>query len=154
MATDTIEIQKAFRVSQRVKLECKEDLTEQAHKNETDMNYILRDYARTGFIKHSKENQGRYDDVSVQDFQDAMYIVTEAKNMFNELPAMVRNRFAHDPAQFLEFVQNPDNKAEMQKMGILQGNDGLDLSGVPTSAPISEADIQPATETTTETTVE
>jgi phage internal scaffolding protein len=113
-----------------------EGLTEQAHKNETDMNYILRDYKRTGFIRHAKENQGRYDDISVQDFQEAMFVVAEANNMFAELPANIRKDFNNDPSQFLGFVQNPDNQEKLQKMGIIKGNDGVDLKGMPTTAPL------------------
>ena len=113
-----------------------EGLTEQAHKNETDMNFILRDYKRTGFIRHAKDNQGRYDDISVQDFQEAMFVVAEANNMFAELPANIRKDFNNDPSQFLGFVQNPDNQEKLQKMGIIKGNDGVDLKGMPTTAPL------------------
>ena len=121
-----------------------EGLTEQAHKNECDMNYILRDYKRTGFIRHAKDNQGRYDDVSVQDFQDAMFIVAEANNMFAELPAAVRKDFNNDPAAFLGFVQNPENQEKLQSMGIIKGNDGVDLQGMPTKAPLYKEPPQEA----------
>lgn len=117
--------------------------TEQAHKRETDMNYILKEYAKTGFMKHSKEHQGRYDDVSVQSFQEAMFTVTSAQSMFNELPAAVRKRFMNNPAEFLGFVQNPENKEEMQRMGILKGNDGVDITGAPVMAP-TEDDVRKA----------
>jgi len=117
-------------------LDTGEGLTEQAHKQETDMNYILRDYKRTGFIRHAKENQGRYDDISVQDFQEAMFVVAEANNMFAELPANLRKDFNNDPSQFLGFVQNPDNQEKLQQMGIIKGNDGVDLKGMPTTAPL------------------
>ena len=112
-----------------------EGLTEQSHKNETDMNYILKDYVKTGLIKHAKEHEGKYDDVSVQDFQEAMFIVAEANNMFQDLPGEIRKSFGNDPSRFLEFTQNPDNLDAMQKMGILKGNDGLDISGAQTMAP-------------------
>jgi len=128
-------IRNAFSKERGSKIDTGRGLTEQAHKDETDMNYILRDYARTGFIKHSKENQGRYDDVTVTDFQDAMFKVTEAQNMFNELPSQVRKRFGNDPAEFLGFVQNPNNSEEMHRLGILQGNDGIDISGTAVNVP-------------------
>jgi len=109
--------------------------TEQAHKNQTDMNYILKDYHATGMIKHAAKYQGRYDDVPPGDFQDAMNLVTNAQRMFGELPANLRKRFAGDPVQFLEFVQNPDNRDEMRTLGILRGNDGLDITGAATGSP-------------------
>lgn len=119
-------------------IDCGETLTEQAHKNETDMNYILRDYAKTGFLKHAQKHEGRYDDVTVTDFQDALLTVNNTQNMFNQLPAQIRDRFANNPAQFLEYVSNPANENEMATLGILKGNDGLDINGtariVPTQA--------------------
>ena len=47
--------------SKRVKptIDCGDSLTEQAHKNRCDMNYILRDYERTGLLKHVKKHEGR-----------------------------------------------------------------------------------------------
>lgn len=113
-------------------------LTEQSHKAETDMNYILREYSRTGFIKHSKENQGRYDDVTVTDFTEALILVTNSQRMFNELPAPVRSRFQNDPGKFLEFVQDKNNLQEMHKLGILKGNDGIDIKGTQTNVPTPE----------------
>lgn len=136
----TVIVRKGFEEIDNVKLDTGPGKTEQAHKNECDMNFILRDYTRTGFIRHAKNNQGRYDDVSVSSFQDAMFLVTQAKNMFNELPSQVRKRFGNDPSEFLGFVQNPENKEEMAKLGILKGNDGVDLSGVPTKAPVQGAE--------------
>jgi phage internal scaffolding protein len=115
-------------------------LTEQSHKKETDMNYILREYTRTGLVRHAKNNEGKYDDIAVQDFQEAMITVANAKTMFEELPAAIRKRFNQNPAEFLGFVQNPANLNEMQKMGILRGNDGLNIKGAPVAVP-TQADL-------------
>ena len=131
----TITIKKRYEKSKSKKLDTGKGLTEQSHKRETDINFILKDYAKTGFIKHAKEHEGEYDDISVQDFNNAMFIVAEAQNMFNELPAEYRQKFNNNPADFLNFVQDPSNKEQMEKMGILKGNDGFDLSGASTGAP-------------------
>lgn len=124
------------------KVVCTEQITEQAHKRQTDINWILRDYAKTGLMKHVNKHQGKYDDVSVADFQEAMFKVKSAQAMFDQLPAQIRRRFGHDPAMFLEFVQNPSNIDEMAKLGILKGNDGIDINGaaveVPTKAEYDE----------------
>lgn len=122
--------------------------TEQSHKQQCDINFILRDYQRTGLLKHAKNNQGKYDDITMQDFTEAMNLVTNAQQMFSELPSSIRNRFSNNPALFLEFVQNPDNKPELAKMGILAGNDGLDITGAPSGAPTKESLIE-ATEVKT-----
>lgn len=110
-------------------------LTEQAHKKVTDMNYILRDYAKTGLMKHVKKHQGTYDDISLTDFQDAMFKVTTAQNMFNDLPASLKKRFGNDPGEFLTFVQDKNNVDEMHRLGLLKGNDGIDVSGASVNVP-------------------
>jgi hypothetical protein len=108
--------------------------TEQSHKQQCDMNYILRNYQKTGLITHAKKYNGQYDDVSVQDFNEAMLLVTRAQAMYEELPSNIRERF-NGPAEFVEFTNNPGNAQEMVNMGILNGNDGLTSSGMPSGAP-------------------
>lgn len=142
-----INIQKAFRKSDRVKLDTGRGLTEQAHKQETDMNYILRDYQAKGIVRHVNKYEGRYDDVEVGDFQEAMFIVKNAENMFNELPSGVRKRFKNDIPRFLEFVQDPGNKEELQKMKLLKGNDGIDRKGKKVSAPVPDPEAPPLEQT-------
>lgn len=135
--------QKAYQTTVKPKIHTGDGLTEQAHKNQTDMNYILREYQKTGLIRHAKENQGRYDDVSPTTFHDAMVIVADSKSMFNELPSNIRKEFGNNPEAFLSFVQNPASKERMQQLGILKGNDGLDISGAKTNAPVPTADPLP-----------
>lgn len=110
-------------------------LTEQAHKDQCDINQILRDYARTGFMKHAKENEGRYDDVSAVDFQKAQITVANVKSMFEGLPSQIRKEFDHDPSRFLNYVQDPSNALQLQQRGIIVGNDGIDITGAYTAAP-------------------
>lgn len=116
-----------------------EGLTEQSHKQECDMNYILKDYARSGFIKHANQNAGQYDDVTSVDFQKAMDTVANVKTMFEGLPSQVRAEFSHNPTQFLDYVQNPANTKALADRGILHGNDGLDISGAYTAAPTTSS---------------
>lgn len=129
-------IKNAYSKKKGSTIETGKGLTEQSHKQQCDINYILRDYHKTGLVKHAAKHQGRYDDVTVQDFQEAMFLVTNAQRMFMELPADMRHRFQNDPGQFLGFVQDPANAAEMAEMGILKGNDGLDVSGAAVGTPV------------------
>jgi len=131
-------------------IETGKGLTEQSHKQACDMNYILKDYARTGFIKHANQNAGTYDDVTSVDFQKAMDTVANVKSMFEGLPSAVRAEFSHNPSQFLDYVQNPANTEELAKRGILVGNDGVDIRGAYTAAPtessLSAAEVSSASE--------
>ena len=138
-----MEIQKALRVSKRQKLSTGKGLTEQHHKDACNINLILQDYQRTGFLRHRKNQQGVYADVECQDFQQAMQIVTEAQRMFSELPAAIRKRFDHDPGQFLEFVNDPENAEEAEKLGIIKVKGNVDVSGTAEVAPLKE-DVQKA----------
>ncbi len=97
----------------------KEDRTEQSHKKECDVNYILRKYAKTGVLEHVKKHEGQYADIPAQDFREAMEIIALSKSMFEELPSEARKKFHNDTAEFLEFVQDPKNKPELHKMGLL-----------------------------------
>lgn len=131
----------------RIQIHTGQGLTEQSHKDQCDMNYILEDYTKTGLIKHAKQYQGKYDDVAVQDFQTALDIVKQSQEMFNQLPSLIRKRFNGNPADFLSFTQDPKNKKEMQDLGILKGNDGIDISGAPSKAPVSDVTINKPTPT-------
>ncbi len=133
-----IETKKRKNGRTRVLLHTGKGLTEQAHKKETDLNYILRDAQRSGLIRHVNKNPGRYDDVPAIDYQEAMFLVTQAQNMFQDLPSNIRDRFSNDPAKFLEFVENPSNKEELDRMGLGKGTDGLRATGE--AIPGGEAD--------------
>lgn len=104
-------------------------LTEQSHKKQTDINYILKEYTKTGLIKHAHTNQGKYDDVSAMDYQDALNVVADVKSMFESLPAATRAEFDHEPKQFLEYVRDPTNLTDMMEKGILSGIDAKDAEG-------------------------
>lgn len=131
-------------------VETGQGLTEQSHKQECDINYILKDYARTGFMKHANQNAGQYDDVTSVDFQEAMNTVANVKSLFEGLPSGVRAEFGNNPSSFLDYVQNPANSEALAQRGILAGNDGIDISGAYTAAPtessLSAAEVSSAPE--------
>jgi len=92
--------------------------TKQAHKDETDINKILRQYMKTGNINHLNLHGAQYDFATGDDFLQSMNIVTKANEMFLDLPSAVRTRFDNNPEQFLDFVQDPDNLGELRKLGL------------------------------------
>jgi phage internal scaffolding protein len=125
----------------RVSLECGPGLAQQHFKDECDVNNILRKYQKTGLIDHVNRFQGDYADLSdVPDFQDSLNAVIDAQEAFMTLPSSIRKQFGNDPAAFLDFVHDPDNRDEMVKMG---------LSKAPTGAPNSNSlDVTVRTDTT------
>lgn len=95
-------------------------MTDQSQKDKCDVNKIMAHALKTGEIPHLRESEGRFVDVSeTQSFHDAMNIVAQTNSLFAEYPAELRKDFNNDPAQFLEFINNPDNYNEMVDMGLI-----------------------------------
>lgn len=100
-------------------LECKDrSRTKQSHKQECDINSIVRQFENTGMIEHRREYEGSYAEFEEFDFHEAMNIVAAATEMFETVPAKIRKRFSNDPAEFLDFVQKPENREQMYEMGL------------------------------------
>jgi phage internal scaffolding protein len=99
----------------------KPTLTVQYEKDMCDINRIMAKYQKTGLIDHVSRYQGQYADVAnTPTYQEAMQTIINANAAFQSLPSAIRDRFANDPARFLEFVHNPENKDEMARMGLLK----------------------------------
>ena len=100
----------------------KEGRTKQSFAGQCEINNIMARHQKTGALTHINQHQAQYGFATSEDFSESMRIVKTAQDMFNALPSNIRNRCANDPGQFLDFVQNPDNKAEMQKLGLIPDN--------------------------------
>jgi phage internal scaffolding protein len=102
-------------------------LTKQNHRLECDINHIVAKYVKTGVLEHQKEKQGQYVDVSSgADYQTSMNIVATAQSLFADLPSQIRTQFENDPAQFLDFVQNPENEQEMVELGLAKSREKIE----------------------------
>ena len=97
--------------------------TKQSFKDECDINKILAKYQKTGAIAHVNKHGAEYGFATSLDFTGAMLLIKQAQNMFDGLPSSIRNRFANDPAQFLDFVQDANNEKEMRTLGLLPSED-------------------------------
>lgn len=100
--------------------ESQENRTQQQFKDECDVNYILKRFRRTGTLPQTNANPAVFADVTVNDFQDAMNLVTSAQQEFDLLDSSTRARFGNSPAALLEFLQNPDNFSEAQDLGLVE----------------------------------
>lgn len=95
-------------------------MAQQHFKDECDVNNILRKYESTGLVTHVANGTPSYGDFSsVLEFQQAQNILIEAQDAFEALPASLRKRFDNDPAVMLEFIENPDNREEAEKLGLV-----------------------------------
>lgn len=94
-------------------------LTVQDEKDACDINRILERFQKTGVLEHIKNNPPRYGDFSdVPNYQESLNKVIQAKEMFMELPATIREKFLNDPLKFLEFANNPKNADAMVDLGL------------------------------------
>lgn len=119
--------------------------TKQAPHAECDINQIMAQYQKTGVIEHLNEHQGDYSDfLSAPDYHTALNQILEAQSAFDTLPSNLRNRFTNDPAQFLDFVQNPANAEELISLGL--ANPVTTPSNVEDAPaePVSDASASPA----------
>lgn len=126
-----------------VRLDCSksEDRTKQSFKDECDINIIMKRFERTGTLNWVNRHSPQYGDVSGLEFQTAMDIVAAGKSAFAALPARIRDRFRNDPAQFLDFVQNPANAAEAAELGLLspEGEQAVQAAQSAANAPAEPA---------------
>ena len=95
-------------------------LTVQSMTDEADINKIMERYTRTGEMPQTARPIFYGDFDEIVDFRSALDALNRAQEAFDELPPLVRQRFMNDPQQYLEFCSNPDNKAEMHKLGLLR----------------------------------
>ena len=98
-------------------------MTQQQFKDECDINKIMDRYLRTGILSDplNTRGPGTYADFTeMGDYMENMNKVVEAREMFESLPAKVRERFANNPANMIEFVLDSSNKDEAIKLGLLK----------------------------------
>ena len=94
-------------------------LTQQHFRDETDINNILRQFNVTGLLPEAPLSP-RYGDFSgVVDYHSALNQVIAAEDEFMTLPAELRSRFANDPANLIEFLNDENNRPEAEQLGLL-----------------------------------
>lgn len=97
--------------------------TKQSFKDECDINKIMSRFKKIMGAEYLNRfnayASGQFGDFSmVSDYRTAIEQVSQARGVFEALPAKVRARFRNDPAQFLDFCQDPKNVDEMVSLGL------------------------------------
>lgn len=96
--------------------------TQQQHKDECDINNIIRKYDKTGLIKHVARFEAKFGDFTGLDFRQMQQTVIDAKNQFAQLPMEIRKRFDNNPEKLIEFMEHPENRDEAIKLGLIDAN--------------------------------
>jgi len=95
-------------------------VTKQSDMKDADINAMFKRFEKSGQLPIMIQKEPRYGDFSaVPEYQDAVNIVKTAEEQFLNLDVNLRNRFENDPAKFLAFATDENNKAELAKLGLL-----------------------------------
>lgn len=102
-----------------ISFEGAESVTQQSFAADVDINTIVRRFGLTGEMPEVVHVPQSGDYTEVVDYRSALDAVNRAREGFMELPAEVRARFQNDPQRLLEFCENPANREEAVKLGIV-----------------------------------
>lgn len=106
-------------------------LTEQCHKDDADIDRILKKYQQTGFlvdpfIKPTRTPQfGDFSDVG--DFQTVQNRLIEIEDHFNSLPAKIRAIFGNDYANYINAMNDPSKTEYLASLGLIEAPTSNDL---------------------------
>lgn len=96
-----------------------DSVVQQQFADECDINTIVRRFGLTGELPNGVSMPLSGDFTSATDFQSSMNLIRQAQESFLELPATVRERFNNDPARVINFLEDPSNRDEAIKLGIV-----------------------------------
>lgn len=99
---------------------CPEDsLTRQSFAEEADINTLVKRFGLTGQMPEAVSFPTYGDFSQVMDYQSALNMVLEADDAFMSLPAETRARFGNQPGELLRFLEDPQNRSEAEKLGLV-----------------------------------
>lgn len=93
--------------------------TQQHFQEECDINTIVRRFGLDGDLPEGVRRPMYGDFTGIGDFRDAIEAVRRAEDSFMAMPAAVRSRFENDPGAFVDFCNDPANKDEWKKLGLV-----------------------------------
>ena len=98
-------------------------MTQAQFQDECDINKIMDRYMRTGCLSDplNRMRPGTYGDFTeMGDYMENMNKIIQAREMFDALPAKVRERFGNNPGAMIDFVMDPSNQKEAIDLGLLE----------------------------------
>lgn len=96
--------------------------TKQQFVEDSDINTIMRKYEKTGILDpRLQRGPGSYGDFSsATDYHTSLNQVVEAQAAFYDLSSTIRARFHNDPGELLDFLDDPANRDEAVKLGLVE----------------------------------
>jgi len=93
--------------------------TQQNQLNETDINRMSAKYLRTRLAGNPNGRKPMFINVPSATFHDMMNKVVQIQDQFQRLSANIRRKFMNNPTVMLSWLENPDNRREGVKMGLI-----------------------------------
>lgn len=96
-----------------------EDKCQQHFKDECDINKIIAKYNKTGILQHVTKARAMYGDFTqFAPFAENMDKVAKATQLFDDLPAELRNHFGNSIPGFFNFITQEKNRQQCIEWGI------------------------------------
>jgi phage internal scaffolding protein len=101
-------------------LSCQEPTrAQQHHKEECDINVILKKFGKTGILPINP-SEALYPDFSdAVDYHTALNQIIASEREFDLLPSHIRKHFDNDPAKLVYFMQDKKNYDEAVNLGLI-----------------------------------
>ncbi|AXH76339.1 MAG: internal scaffolding protein [Microviridae sp.] len=93
--------------------------TQQEFLEETDINNIMARYIKTGTVPMYLDRGMLDGDMHSMSYHEMMNVIADANSAFASLPATVRDQFENDPAKFVDFALNEDNREKLREWNML-----------------------------------
>ncbi|WNK14298.1 MAG: internal scaffolding protein [Microvirus sp.] len=91
----------------------------QSFKEECDINTIVRRFGITGELPVGVRMPSYGDFTGLSDMHTALNAIAQAREAFDAMPADVRRRFDNDPAKFVDFCDDEQNRPEAVRLGLV-----------------------------------
>jgi len=92
---------------------------EQQHRDECNINTIMRKMHAQGILPHFKQGGNFGDFTSYTHFHDMQNRIADAHEDFMRLPSELRYKFDNDPGKLVQFLENPENLSECRRLGLI-----------------------------------
>lgn len=106
-------------VSEATALHCPEpSKTRQEFADDANINVIVERFGIGHEMPLNTRPPMSGDFTNLPDYKTALDMIRAADDVFGSLPAKIRARFNNDPAQYIDFLEDPENEDEAVKLGL------------------------------------
>jgi len=109
--------------------------TRQEFAEEADINVIIERFGLGYEMPLNPVPPQQGDFTGLPNFTEAVQMIRKAQEVFNALPAKIRNRFENDPQKYIDFFHDPENQLEAVKLGLAKPPAAGDTPPAPPKAP-------------------